>query len=175
MHAALKGIISIDTLPKKLKRTKFLIINLSLCGNVGTHWIILSRDISGSYEIFGTLLLQIFTCSDSFRYQKFFTAHLLNKDIAIKQVEICKLHTLDSLEVNESKEELLRKYIPESFSIVYNVKQFQPKTSSSCGLFSIYYLIHKFYNNDSCLQEILAKIFSDDIEQNEKRVLEFLR
>ena len=97
------------------------------------------------------------------------------KTFAIKQVEICKLHTLDSLGVNESKEELLRKYIPESFSIVYNVKQFQPKTSSSCGLFSIYYLIHKFYNNDSCLQEILAKIFSDDIEQNEKRVLEFLR
>ena len=53
VHKLLKGIISIDKVPQKLKKTEFVIINQSLLGQTGTHWCVLTRDISGSYEIFG--------------------------------------------------------------------------------------------------------------------------
>ena len=93
VHKSLRGIISIDKVPKKLKKTEFVIINQSLLGESGTHWCILTRDISGAYEIF------------------------------------------DSLGINDSKEKLIKRYVPEKLCVSYNVNQFQERSSSTCGLF----------------------------------------
>ena len=93
----------------------------------------LSRDISGTYEIF------------------------------------------DSLGVNSTKERLLQKHIPHNFCVTFNVQPFQVKTSTSCGLFCIFYVVQKHYNNDSSMQEILSKIFSADPNRNEIKVANFLK
>ena len=51
VYKQLKGIISIDKLPNKIKKAQFLIINQSESGKIGSHWLVLSRDLSGSYEV----------------------------------------------------------------------------------------------------------------------------
>ena len=119
--------------PRKLKKTEFVIINQSLLGESGTHWCVLTRDISGSYEIF------------------------------------------DSLGIDDSKEKLIKRYVPEKLCVLYNVNQFQDKTSSTCGLFCIYYLINKFFNTDSSMKDILSEIFSSDPKKNEITVARFFK
>ena len=120
-------------MPKNLKKSEFLLVNQSLFGETGSHWCILTRDISGAYELF------------------------------------------DSLGVDHSKKQLIRKYIPERFCIIHNQTPFQAKDSTSCGKFSLYYVVNRFYNNDCSMNEVLAKIFSTDLQKNESKVQKFLR
>ena len=79
----------------------------------------------------------------------------------------------DSLGIDDKKETLIRKFIPERFCILYNATAFQPKTSDKCGLFCLYFLIHKHYNSDSSMHEILSKIFTTSPQENEIKVAQF--
>lgn len=81
----------------------------------------------------------------------------------------------DSLGVDRTKGKLLRKYIPKHFCAIYNVQPFQVKTSTSCGLFCMFYIVQKHYNNDSSMQEIVSKMFSADPHKNELKVARFLK
>ena len=81
----------------------------------------------------------------------------------------------DSLGVDRTKGKLLRKYIPKHFCATYNVQPFQVKTSTSCGLFCMFYIVQKHYNNDSSMQEIVSKMFSADPHKNELKVARFLK
>ena len=118
---------------KRLKKTEFLIINQSKFGDPGSHWLVLSRDTTGTYEIF------------------------------------------DSLGVNRTKQKLLQKHLPKKFCVTYNVQPFQVKSSTSCGLFCIFYIVQKHYNNDSSMQDILSTIFSMDLHKNESKVATFIK
>ena len=61
IHSYLKGIVSIDKIPKKLKKCQFVIINQSLSTHSGSHWLILTRDIEGCHELFDSLVKFICT------------------------------------------------------------------------------------------------------------------
>ena len=45
VYKNLRGIISIDKVPPKLKKLEFVIINQSLSNSEGTHWCVLFRDL----------------------------------------------------------------------------------------------------------------------------------
>ena len=93
VFSALKGIISIDKIPKKLRPLEFVIVNLSKSEDNGSHWFMIKRDLFGNYNLF------------------------------------------DPLGVDSAKEDILRRFVPENFTLSFNVNTFQSKESSSCGQF----------------------------------------
>jgi len=57
--------------------------------------------------------------------------------------------------------------------IEYNNTQVQKSTTSTCGLFCIYFIIHRALNFDQSLDEIMTEIFSHNLEENENKVTKF--
>ncbi len=57
--------------------------------------------------------------------------------------------------------------------IEFNNTQVQKSTSSTCGLFCIYFIIHRTLNFDQSLDEIMTEIFSHDLNENENKVTNF--
>jgi len=57
--------------------------------------------------------------------------------------------------------------------VVFNQQMYQSSTSSTCGLFCIYYAINRVLNFDLSFHHLLEHIFDDDIEQNESHVINF--
>ena len=55
VHGHLKGLVSIDKIPKKLKKMQFLIINESNSDSQGTHWFLIFRELAGNYVLFDPL------------------------------------------------------------------------------------------------------------------------
>ena len=51
----LKGIFSIDTLPRYLKLRQFLICNTDMSSGSGLHWFVILRNSSNSLECFDSL------------------------------------------------------------------------------------------------------------------------
>lgn len=69
----------------------------------------------------------------------------------------------------------LRPYLKFNFkaTIIYNNTAVQKSTSSSCGLYSIYFAIFRLLNLDQSFEEILDEIFVSDLETNENKVSRF--
>ena len=133
VHTYLRGIVSIDKIPLRLKKSEFVIINQSPSDHNGSHWFLLTKDIEGSYEVF------------------------------------------DSLGIDRNKEILMKEYLPDKFCVIYNVSPYQRKDTNSCGCFVLYYLIHKFYNTDCGMHELLSKVFCKNLQKNELKVAKFLK
>lgn len=55
----------------------------------------------------------------------------------------------------------------------FNSYAFQDPSSSSCGFFSLYYLVHRMMNLDCTFNELLAEIFEANKKTNEKEVMDF--
>lgn len=55
----------------------------------------------------------------------------------------------------------------------FNEQQLQDSRSKTCGLFCLYFLVHRFYNIDFDLEEVLNEIFVVDTSVNEKFVESF--
>jgi len=69
----------------------------------------------------------------------------------------------------------LRPYLKFNFkaTIYYNNTPVQKSTSSSCGLYCIYFAIYRLLNLDQSFEEIMDEIFTSDLETNENKVLKF--
>jgi len=57
--------------------------------------------------------------------------------------------------------------------VEYNNTQVQKSTTSTCGLFCVYFIIHRALNFDQSLNELMTEIFSLDLEENENKVTKF--
>jgi hypothetical protein len=55
----------------------------------------------------------------------------------------------------------------------YNSGAFQAQGSHSCGLFALYFIVHRSFNYDESFQDILINTFSTDKSENEAAVLNF--
>lgn len=69
----------------------------------------------------------------------------------------------------------VRPYLKFNFSteLTYNNTAVQMSTSSSCGLYCIYFAIHRLLDLDQPFEEFLDEIFSSDKINNESRVAKF--
>ena len=66
-------------------------------------------------------------------------------------------------------------YFPHKFSVIYNLSPYQEKESDTCGSYVLYYIVHKFYNADCNMNEVLSKVFTNNLKKNEKKVAKFLK
>jgi len=57
--------------------------------------------------------------------------------------------------------------------IEYNNTQVQKSTTSSCGLYCIYFIIHRALNFDLGLDDVMTEIFTHDLTENENKVATF--
>ena len=55
----------------------------------------------------------------------------------------------------------------------YNTNAFQELTSSTCGLFALYYLIHRMMNLQLSYRDLLSEIFCENKQKNENEVMDF--
>ena len=78
----------------------------------------------------------------------------------------------DSLSINEEKKSLIVENCKFKGIKDININEtpFQSKTSISCGLFAIFFLIQRSYNLDLDFEELLEEIFVESVDENEKIV-----
>lgn len=127
-----KGIYSIDTLPKLLKKRSFIICNTAEQNKPGQHWICICKT-DNEIELFDSLGI------DSSK------KNLLTK--------FCKFKNVRFLKVNETP--------------------FQSPSTSTCGLFVIYFAVQRFHNLDLGFNTLLQEIFSNSLIVNEENVKSF--
>ncbi len=92
----------------------------------------------------------------------------------VKSSKKC-IECFDSLGIDDNKKKLLKDNCKFSnvSEIDFNETQFQDTSSSTCGLFVIYFAVHRMHNLDLEFDEILEEIFTLNPLDNEKRVKEF--
>ena len=130
-------------------------------------------------------------------YRGIFSIDTLPKIIKLRQFLICNtdfssgngLHwfclvrtskvtveCFDSLGITPSKKAILENYchfrgIKE---LQFNETPFQSEDSTSCGLFTLYFIIHRMHNLDLSFNELLEEILiADNTEKNELLVRQF--
>jgi len=59
--------------------------------------------------------------------------------------------------------------------IEFNNTQVQKSTTASCGLFCIYFIVHRALNFDQNFEEVMSEIFTHDLTQNENKVAQFCK
>lgn len=91
---------------------------------------------------------------------------------AIIKVSPFNYEYFDSLGVtNEKLQNLNALHIfPLHSSVKFNETAVQSKTSDTCGLFVLYFLIQRMHNFDLSFNELLDEIFDIDCEKNENTV-----
>jgi hypothetical protein len=79
------------------------------------------------------------------------------------------------LGVDDTKKDLLKKFckIKTKNKLKINETAVQSSTSTICGLFVLYFAIHRFHNADLGFNTLLNEIFSLDLSLNEQLVNEF--
>ncbi len=75
-----------------------------------------------------------------------------------------------------TKYDILKPYLKfnKDPSIIYNDCAFQLPTSTTCGFFAITFCVNRCLNFDLKYKEVLAHVFTDDLNKNEKIVTEFV-
>ena len=130
-------------------------------------------------------------------YRGIFSIDTLPKSLKLRQFLICNtdsslgsgLHwfclirsskftveCFDSLGITPSKKTILQNYchFRGISELEFNETAFQSTDSTTCGLFSIYFLIHRMHNLDLSFKELLEEIFHDqNTELNEIEVSQF--
>ena len=85
------------------------------------------------------------------------------------------LECFDSLGITDEKKEFLRKHLnlPKIRKIDFNTTSVQSPSTSSCGLFVLYFLVHRFHNKDLSFDDLMNEIFVASVDENEKKVTSF--
>ena len=86
------------------------------------------------------------------------------------------IECFDSLGIDTEKKSILQSKckFKNINCIHFNETVFQNSKSSSCGLFTIYFIIERMHNLDLSFDEILEDIFDEeDLETNENKVKKF--
>lgn len=85
-----------------------------------------------------------------------------------------KYEIFDSLGFTESKQLVFKAFAKfRSGSFIYNINQFQLDTSDTCGLFVLYFIVHRLHNFDISFEDLLQEIFSNSLSLNETFVDDF--
>jgi hypothetical protein len=88
-----------------------------------------------------------------------------------------ELECFDSLGLTDKKKENLLKYCSFRYvkELKYNETSFQSEDSTTCGLFTVYFLIERMHNLDLTFNELLEEIFDEDKLKNELKVENFCK
>ena len=85
-------------------------------------------------------------------------------------------HSLDIFDPLGLTEETIKqwdlKFVTKLF-VAFNISQIQPTTSPCCGLFCLYFAIHRVLNPDLSMRQLLAEDFSRNTETNLKIIRAF--
>ncbi len=75
-----------------------------------------------------------------------------------------------------TKYEILKPYLKfnKNSNIVFNDCAFQLPTSTTCGFFAITFCVNRCLNFDLKYKEVLAHVFTEDLNKNEEIVTEFV-
>ena len=93
----------------------------------------------------------------------------------VVKIDSSTLECFDSLGVNYEK----KKFLAEKFKqrgvskIKFNVTQVQSSDTATCGLFVLYFLVHRLHNKDLGFTDLLNEIFVASIEENERLIHSF--
>ena len=90
---------------------------------------------------------------------------------AILQIDKKSVEVFDSLGV---KEDVVKNKVHYKKLFRYNVTPVQAPSSSSCGAFCIYFIVHRMCNLDMDYLTLVNDIFQKDFLANEKEVAELL-
>ena len=71
--------------------------------------------------------------------------------------------------------DMIRAHLKFRFAaeIEFNNTQVQMSTTATCGLFCIYFIIHRVLNFDLSLNETMSEIFTSNLSKNENKVTKF--
>lgn len=85
------------------------------------------------------------------------------------------LECFDSLGIDSSKKEFLQKTFEHSRikQIDFNTSAVQRHDTTTCGQFTLYFLFQRMLNQDIPYNLLLDEIFTDNLNDNEARVLKF--
>ena len=94
----------------------------------------------------------------------------------IVKLENSTLECFDSLGIDSQKKEFLKSHFHQKNikKIKFNVTQVQSSLSNTCGMFVLYFIIHRFHNQDLTFTELVNTIFEKNIEKNEILVTSFV-
>jgi len=86
-----------------------------------------------------------------------------------------EIECFDSLGIDNKKKQILFNQLKhfKVKKVKFNVTAVQLDSSNTCGLFVLYFLIHRNYNKDVGFAEFLNSIFTSCKETNENNVLKF--
>lgn len=86
------------------------------------------------------------------------------------------IECFDSLGLKEEQKHFLCSHfnIKGISHVTYNVTQLQPTTSILCGQFVLYFLFERYYNLDMSFDDLLNESFSNNTNQNENTIQEFI-
>ena len=84
------------------------------------------------------------------------------------------IELFDSLGIDEEKKSLITRFAKFNVNeIIFNETQFQSNTSSTCGLFVLYFIFERFFNLDVTFEDLLIDIFDINLAKNEETVKDF--
>ena len=83
------------------------------------------------------------------------------------------IECFDSLGISETKREVLKSncYFRGVKEIIFNETQFQKSSSTSCGLFVIYFIFERMHNLDLSFETTLSEIFDPNNEESNERTV----
>ncbi len=61
-----------------------------------------------------------------------------------------------------------------SGEVVVNTTCLQPASSSMCGEYAVFFIIHRMFNYDLEFEEFLNNVFTDNVTKNEENVKNFI-
>ena len=90
----------------------------------------------------------------------------------VLKIDSSTLECFDSLGVNNEKKTFLTDNFKQRYvsKIKFNVTQVQSSETATCGLFVLYFLVHRFHNKDLGFTDLLNEIFVASLEENERSV-----
>ena len=86
------------------------------------------------------------------------------------------LECFDSLGIDSEKKTFLKSHLNQKNiqKIKFNVTQVQSSVSDTCGHFVLYFIVHRFHNQDLTFTELVNNIFEKNVEKNESLVSNYI-
>ena len=111
------------------------------------------------------------------RGQEFAIVNIDNHWIVVYRENKVTLQVFNSLGSESAVKTVLRNnysLVKDIHQVSYSTTPFQGTDSTSCGQFCVYFIVNRLRYTHESFQEILARCFSSDVDENEKRVAQFV-
>lgn len=101
-------------------------------------------------------------------YHKFAIINYSNHWFVVHRNLLNEIEVFDSLGKNSSASGKVKNHFNSGFAT--NSTQLQSDNSTLCGQFSIFYIVHRYFNHDVSFNDFLNQFFSSNKKRNEERV-----